>query len=111
MSVHKRCGVGSRSNIAVATVLIACRLPKISKVCVLASCFTEHTTTLAVENMTCALCAITVRKAMGNVAGVKTLVVHLDAKIASVTYDPSVATAKAIGSPSMHVGYPAAPAS
>ena len=71
----------------------------------------EQTTTFAVENMTCALCPITVRKAMQNVAGVKAVAVDLDAKTATVTYDPSMAAPKTIGAASMHAGYPAAPAS
>lgn len=71
----------------------------------------ELTKAFAVENMTCALCPITGREAMAHVAGVKTVAVDLDAKTATVTYDPFVVTPKAIGSASMHAGYFAAPAS
>ena len=71
----------------------------------------EQTTTFAVENMTCGLCPITVRKAMEKVDGVKSVAVDLDSKTATVTYDPAVTTRKTIGAASTDAGYPATPAS
>jgi mercuric ion binding protein len=67
----------------------------------------EQTQTFAIENMTCALCPVTVRMAMEKVTGVKSVAVDFEAKTATVVYDPSVATAEAIAAASTNVGYPA----
>lgn len=71
---------------------------------------TERTETFAIENMTCALCPITVKTAMEQVNGVKSVKVNFDAKTATVVYDPSIATAEAIAKASTNAGYPATPA-
>lgn len=63
--------------------------------------------TFAIDNMTCATCPITVRKAMARVAGVKTVSVDFDAKRAVVDFDPSATTVAAIGAASANAGYPA----
>jgi len=68
----------------------------------------EVTLTFAVENMTCALCPVAVRTAMSGVDGVHAVNVDFDAKTATVTFDPAVATAEAIGEASRNAGYPAA---
>ena len=70
----------------------------------------DRTTTFAVDKMTCAACPITVKMAMERVDGVKTVEVDLQAKSATVTYDPSVVTPDAIGQTSTNAGYPAKPA-
>lgn len=67
----------------------------------------ELTQTFAIENMYCALCPITVGKAMEGVAGVKSVRVDFEAKTATVVYDPSTATVAAIAAASTNVGYPA----
>ena len=41
---------------------------------------TEQQATFAIENMTCALCPVTVKTAMEKVAGVKSVTVDFDAK-------------------------------
>lgn len=66
-----------------------------------------RTTTFAVQNMTCALCPVTVKRAMEGVKGVKSVTVDFDAKTATVVYDPSVATPDAIAAASTNAGYPA----
>ncbi|EKE67941.1 heavy-metal-associated domain-containing protein [Tistrella bauzanensis] len=71
---------------------------------------TERTETFAIENMTCALCPITVKTAMEYVDGVKSVKVNFDAKTATVVYDPSIATVEAIARASTNAGYPATPA-
>lgn len=71
----------------------------------------ERTVVFAVENMTCAACPITVRKAIEKVKGVKSVSVDLDAKTATVVFDPAVATLERIGAASTNAGYPASPAS
>ena len=69
---------------------------------------TVETQTFAIENMTCALCPVTVRKAMEGVAGVRSVEIDFDAKTAMVTFDPSVASVEAIAAASANAGYPAA---
>lgn len=68
---------------------------------------TERTLVFAVENMTCALCPLTVRKAMERVPGVTSVAIDFDAKTATVVYDSSIATVDAIAAASTDVGYPA----
>jgi mercuric ion binding protein len=60
-----------------------------------------------IENMTCALCRVTVKKAMEGVVGVKAVAIDFDAKTALVTFDPSKATIAAIAQASTNAGYPA----
>ena len=69
----------------------------------------EQKTIFAIENMTCALCPVTVRKAMEGVTGVKSVKIDFDAKTATVVYDPLVATIDAIAAASTNAGYPAHP--
>ena len=66
-----------------------------------------QTRTFAIQNMTCALCPVTVKKAMEGVAGVKSVAVDFDAKTATVTFDPSVTNVDAIAAASTNAGYPA----
>jgi mercuric ion binding protein len=65
------------------------------------------TTTFAIQNMTCALCPVTVRKAMEGVRGVMSVKIDFDAKTATVVYDPAVTNADAIADASTNAGYPA----
>lgn len=64
-------------------------------------------TTFAIENMTCALCPITVKTAMEGVAGVSEVAVNFEAKTARTTYDPRRTNAAAIAAASTNAGYPA----
>lgn len=70
----------------------------------------EQTVTFAVENMTCGLCPVTVKKAMEDVAGVKSVAIDVQAKSATVVFDPSAASAVDIAAASTNAGYPAKPA-
>lgn len=72
---------------------------------------TTKTMVFAVDNMTCALCPVTVRKAMEQVTGVKSVAVDFGAKTATVVFDPAQATPDAIAKASADAGYPAHPAS
>lgn len=69
----------------------------------------ERTVTFAVENMTCALCPITVRTAIEDVAGVKDVQVDFESKTAIVVFDDAEATVEDIAEASRLAGYPAAP--
>lgn len=68
---------------------------------------TARTATFTVENMTCALCPVTVRKAMEAVPGVASVEVDFDAKTATVVFDPAVTNVEAIAAASTNAGYPA----
>ncbi len=67
-----------------------------------------QTATLAVENMTCALCPVTVKSAMQRVNGVRSVDVDFTAKTATVVFDPAVTSVEAIAAASTNAGYPAA---
>ena len=66
-----------------------------------------ETTTFAIQNMTCALCPVTVKKAMEGIAGVTSVAIDFEAKTATVIFDPSVTNADAIAAASTNAGYPA----
>lgn len=68
------------------------------------------TVTLAVENMTCAACPITVRKALEKVPGVTKTKVDLGTKTATVTFDPAKADVEALTKATTKAGYPSKPA-
>ena len=66
-----------------------------------------QTVTLDVKNMTCVVCPITVRKALEKVQGVARVKVDLDAKTATVTFDPDKTNAAALVRATAEAGYPA----
>lgn len=70
-----------------------------------------RTATFAVENMTCALCPVTVKAAMGAVEGVQSVRIDFEARKATVVFDPSVTTSETIAAASTNAGYPATPQS
>lgn len=63
--------------------------------------------TFAVENMTCALCPVTVKKAMEKVTGVQSVQIDFAARTATVVFDPAVTSVEAIAAASADAGYPA----
>jgi mercuric ion binding protein len=67
----------------------------------------RQTVTLDVKNMTCAVCPITIRKALEKAPGVESVKVDLDAKTATVTFDPDKADAAALIKATTEAGYPA----
>jgi mercuric ion binding protein len=67
----------------------------------------SQTVTLKVQNMTCSVCPITVRKALEKVQGVASVKVNLDAKTATVIFDPDKANADALVKATTEAGYPA----
>jgi periplasmic mercuric ion binding protein len=71
----------------------------------------ETTVTLAVQNMTCALCPRTVKASLEAVSGVSKVVVSAESKTASVTYDDSKARVDALVNATTNAGYPSAPKS
>jgi mercuric ion binding protein len=62
--------------------------------------------TLDVQNMTCAVCPITVKKALERVPGVTDAKVDFDKKTARVSFDPDKASPAALTQATADVGYP-----
>ena len=68
----------------------------------------EHqTATFDIAKMTCAMCPVTVKKAMSKVEGVHDVAVDYDAKTAVVSFDDTVTTTDEISKASTNAGYPA----
>jgi mercuric ion binding protein len=67
---------------------------------------TLETVTLDVQNMSCAVCPITVKKALDKVPGVTSAKVDFDKKTASVTFDPDNANPAALTKATSDAGYP-----
>ena len=67
---------------------------------------TLQTVTLDVQNMTCAVCPITVKKALERVPGVTDAKVDFDKKTASVSFDPDKTSPVALTKATADAGYP-----
>lgn len=63
--------------------------------------------TFDMRNMTCAMCSITIKKALQGVDGVQNVTVDADAKTAAVTFDPKKTTLEALIKATTNAGYPA----
>lgn len=66
----------------------------------------SKTATLAVSNMTCSACPITVRKALFGVHGVEKVAINLDKKGVAVTFDDDKTSVKALTKATEDAGYP-----
>jgi periplasmic mercuric ion binding protein len=67
---------------------------------------TLQTVTLDVKNMNCAVCPITVKKALEKVPGVTIAKVDFEKKTASVTFDPDQASPATLSKATSDAGYP-----
>ena len=67
-----------------------------------------QTVVLDVQNMTCELCPITVKKALDKVPGVATTQIDLGKKTATVKFDPDRATVATLVKATTSAGYPSA---
>lgn len=65
-----------------------------------------QTVVLDVQNMTCELCPITVKKALDKVPGVATTKIDLAKKTATVQFDPERANVAALVKATTNAGYP-----
>ncbi|GHD82041.1 mercury resistance system periplasmic binding protein MerP [Vogesella fluminis] len=65
-----------------------------------------RTITLDVQNMTCEVCPITVKKALEKVSGVSAVQIDFAKKTATVTYDPDKAQPEALTKATTNAGYP-----
>lgn len=66
----------------------------------------NQSVTLDVQNMTCAMCKITLKKALNKVDGVQAVDVDFDAKTTTVAFDPHKTSIEAIIKATTNVGYP-----
>jgi mercuric ion binding protein len=66
----------------------------------------SRTVTLDVQNMTCAVCPITVKKALEHVSGVQQVTVDYASKTATVEFDDAAATADQLTEATKNAGYP-----
>lgn len=71
----------------------------------------EHTVTLAVKNMYCAVCPHTVKASLQAVAGVKQVTVSFKEKTATVTYDDDKTDVSALVAATINAGFPSTPRS
>ena len=62
---------------------------------------------LDVQNMTCAMCKFTIKKALTSVEGTKKVSVNLEDKTASITFNPQKTNTKALIEAITNAGYPA----
>ncbi len=67
---------------------------------------TPQTAVLDVQNMTCSMCSITIRKALEKVPGVIDSKVDYDHKTATVKYDPDKASPPALVKATTNAGFP-----
>ncbi len=66
----------------------------------------EQNTTLDIQNMTCAMCPITVKKSLTNVKGVTEVNISFENKTADVDYDDALTDVEKLISATTNVGYP-----
>jgi mercuric ion binding protein len=67
---------------------------------------TSRTITLDVQNMTCAVCPITVKKALEQVSGVQKVKVDYASKTATVQFDDSIVTVDKLTESTQSAGFP-----
>jgi mercuric ion binding protein len=66
----------------------------------------SKTITLEVQNMTCAVCPLTVKKALEHVAGVQQVTVVYASKTATVEFDEATVTPEQLTEATKNAGYP-----
>ncbi|NOV31948.1 copper chaperone [Methylomonas sp. ZR1] len=66
----------------------------------------QQTVTLNIENMTCAMCTVTIKKALQQVEGVQAVTVDYDTKTAAVTFDSMKTDSAALIKATTDAGYP-----
>ena len=65
-----------------------------------------QTATLAVEKMTCGTCPVVVKKSLNRVPGVSSTTIDMEAKTATVTFDPDKTTTARLTQATTEVGFP-----
>ncbi len=83
-------------------------IPSVSAQTAAAQVAAAQSANFVVENMTCALCPVTVKKAMEKVNGVQSVQIDFAARTATVVFEPAVMSVDDIAAASTDAGYPAA---
>ena len=87
--------------------LVAVALAMLMPLATLAA--TLRTAVLDVQNMTCAVCPITVKKSLVQVSGVSGAKVDFDKKTVTVTFDADKATTAVLVKATTDAGFPSTP--
>lgn len=87
---------------SIASLLLAVVMPSA------ALAATPQTAVLDVQNMTCELCPVTVKKSLEKVAGVSQARIDFAKKTATVTFDADKTNATALVKATTDAGYPSA---
>lgn len=66
----------------------------------------SQTAALDVQNLTCSLCPITVKKALLKVPGVEDAKIDFDHKTATIKFDPAKANTSALAKATTDAGFP-----
>jgi mercuric ion binding protein len=66
----------------------------------------QQTVTLNIENMTCAMCTVTIKKALQKVEGVQAVTVDYDSKTAIIIFDNQKTDSAALIKATTDAGYP-----
>jgi mercuric ion binding protein len=66
----------------------------------------QQTIKLSIQNMTCSMCPITIKKALQKVEGVQQVVVDYDSKTAVITFDHRKTDSAALIMATTNAGYP-----
>lgn len=66
-------------------------------------------TVLDVQNLTCSMCSITVKKALQKVPGVEAAKIDYEAKTATVQHDPNKASIASLVKATTDAGFPSTP--
>ena len=66
----------------------------------------SHTVTLDVQNMTCSVCPLTVKKSLEHVSGVQKVAVDYASKTATVQFDDTTTTTDKLTEATKAAGYP-----
>ncbi len=70
---------------------------------------TPQTVVLDMQNMTCSLCSITVKKSLEKVPGVATAQINYDKKTATVQFDPQKTSPAELVKATTDAGFPSTP--
>ncbi len=67
----------------------------------------EQSIVLDVQNMTCAMCKFTIKKALSSVEGTKKVTVNYESKTAEIIFNPQITNTEALIKAITNSGYPA----
>lgn len=66
----------------------------------------NRTVVLEIQNMTCSMCPLTVKKALTKIHGVQDIEIDYENKIATIKFDEDIATVDKLIDATKNAGYP-----